>query len=134
VEPKFGFFQKRRRTVRLVGSRGKEGRLARAVLWEEKGTDVSLGAHLLWDAFHKNMDRALVLSNDADLQVPVTMTMELGLPVVVVNPHRHSPQRDCLFGSETRKLTKRHLAASQLPREVSDASGRVIRCPPEWEC
>jgi hypothetical protein len=85
------------------------------------------------DAFHVEMDCALVLSNDADLQVPVTMAIDLNVPVIIVNPHRHSGQRDCLFGSESRKLNKRLIVSSQLPRAVIDANGRTIVRPSHWD-
>jgi hypothetical protein len=73
------------------------------------------------------------MSNDADLQVPVTMAMKMDVPVIVVNPHRSSGQKDCLIGSETRNLKKRHLLRSQMPQQVIDAKGRVIRRPTRWD-
>jgi hypothetical protein len=133
VEPYFGFFQTRPKTVWVPARGGKPGRSIKAEVTEEKGTDVTLGAHLLWDAFHAEMNCALVLSNDADLQVPVKMAINFHVPVIIVNPHRHLGQRDCLFGSESRKLNKRLIVSSQLPREVTDAGGRIIVRPSHWD-
>ena len=133
VEPLFGFFQTRPKTVWVPPRGGRRGYDLKALVTEEKGTDVTLGAHLLWDAFHQEMSCALVLSNDVDLQVPVRMTIDLGVPVIIVNPHRHKGQRDCLIGSESRKLSDRHLARSQLPRQLVDADGRTITRPTAWD-
>ena len=99
---------------------------------EEKGSDVSLGAHLVWDACHRDMDVALVLSNDSDFQTPVTMAEEAGVRVVTVNPHKQSDQPRRLISSDKRTLNRRLLARCQLPNPVIDERGEQIRRPPEW--
>lgn len=133
VEIYFGTFQTRTKRVLLVKKKGRKDRFADAVVTEEKGTDVSLGAHLLWDAFHKTMDTALVISNDADLQMPVDMAMQLGIDVIMVNPHRHSGQKSHLNGSDRRNLRRTHLSQSQLPQTVYDKRGRAIVRPKLWD-
>jgi hypothetical protein len=43
---------------------------------------------LLVDGFQKRYEVAVVISNDADLVLPISIPRdELGLPVGVVNPH-----------------------------------------------
>ena len=94
---------------------------------EEKGSDVSLGAHLVWDACHDNMDVALVLSNDSDLQTPVTMAEEVsGVRVITVNPHKHSDQPQRLLSLDKRTLNRRLLLRCQLPNPVTDDRGERI--------
>ena len=45
---------------------------------EEKGSDVNLASHLLFDAFRGAFDAAAVLSNDSDLVEPIRIvTKEL---------------------------------------------------------
>jgi len=44
-----------------------------AYITEEKGSDVKLATHLVWDAAHHDMDVALVMSNDSDLQESLDM-------------------------------------------------------------
>ncbi len=78
------------------------------------------------------MDVALVVSNDLDLQRPVKRTMEHGIKVVTVNPHRHQGQKPSLVSTETRKLRHWHLERCQLPEVVRGADGREIRRPKEW--
>lgn len=53
-------------------------KIVRVVDTKEKGSDVSLGSHLVRDACNAKMEVALVMSNDSDLQTPVTMAEEEG--------------------------------------------------------
>ena len=135
VEVHLGLFKTRPRRVRLARPRPGGELFDEAMITEEKGTDVALAAHLVWDACHvaeTPFDVALVISNDSDLQVPIDMAVKLGISVVVVNPHWHSGQSDHLFGSDVRRLRRAHLEAAQLPPQVFDHLGRMITKPRDW--
>ena len=82
VEVHYGQFARRRRPLPLA-DKLKAGivEMVYVVQTEEKGSDVSLGAHLVWDACHDEIDAALVLSNDSDLQTPVDMAQTLRIRV-----------------------------------------------------
>jgi len=59
---------------------------------EEKGSDVNVAAHMLWDvlrgqAGQQPIDAAVVISNDSDLKLPLRQAREL-VPVGLVNPTR----------------------------------------------
>jgi hypothetical protein len=55
---------------------------------EEKGSDVNLATHLMLDAFQRDCDLAVVVSNDSDLEEPIRVVMQvLGIPVGLLNPH-----------------------------------------------
>ena len=41
---------------------------------EEKGSDVNLASYLLMDGFENDYEMAVVVSNDSDLQLPISMT------------------------------------------------------------
>lgn len=58
---------------------------------EEKGSDVNLATRLVVDYFLERdaYDAAIVVSNDSDLALPVTLLREQGLPLGVINPHRN---------------------------------------------
>jgi hypothetical protein len=99
---------------------------------EEKGSDVNLGADLVWDACYGEMSCALVLSNDFDLQRPVDRAIEADVDVYVVNPHRPAQQRAAVKGTGTVNLRLHHLRNHQLPDPVFDAAGRAIHRPPGW--
>ena len=58
---------------------------------EEKGTDVNLASHLIYDACNDEFDIAYVISNDTDFVEPIRMVKEdIGKTIVVVAPHRSS--------------------------------------------
>ncbi|MCC7370942.1 MAG: NYN domain-containing protein, partial [Chloroflexi bacterium] len=61
---------------------------------EEKGSDVNIATFLVSDAYERDFDVALLISNDSDLCVPISLVRNrLGLKVLVYNPHkRHSAQ------------------------------------------
>ena len=107
---------------------------------EEKGSDVNLASHLLRDAFTKQFDQALVISNDTDLVEPIRIvTQEVKLPVGIVAPRRHrtgeapvpSPSL-ARVSSFTLYLDNRHLAASQFQSPLTLANGTVISKPATW--
>jgi hypothetical protein len=52
---------------------------------EEKGSDVNVASHLLIDALTRDIDAAVVISNDSDLSFPVRY-MRSVVPVGLVNP------------------------------------------------
>jgi uncharacterized LabA/DUF88 family protein len=121
VDIHYGQFTRRRRPWPLA-DKLKVGivEVVYVMQTEEKGSDVSLGAHLVWDACHDEMDVALVLSNDSDLQTPVDMAQDLGIRVITVNPHQQ--------GDQPRRL----LGRSRLPNPSIASNGDEIRKPPEW--
>jgi len=60
-------------TVRMPLAHPRRGRprTALVIKTEEKGSDVNLASHLLLDAFQRNCNTAVVVSNDSDLRVPI---------------------------------------------------------------
>ena len=109
------------------------GQQVRGKAWEEKGSDVNLGTDLSWDACSQQMQVALVLSNDLDLQRPVTRAVEAGIEVIVVNPHQRTNQRPSLVGSGTRKLNRNDLLKAQFADEVDLPDGSRVRRPMAWQ-
>ena len=129
VEVHFGQFK--RRTKRLPLARNLRT-FVEVVHFEEKRSDVSLGAHLVRDACKHLMQVALVVSNDSDLQTPVDFAEEEGIKVITVNPHQQSDQPRRLMSSDKRVLKIRHLKQSQLPDPVFNDQGKRIPKPKEW--
>lgn len=99
---------------------------------EEKGSDVNLAAHLLWDGSRNDYELAVVLSNDSDLLEPIRVVQrELGMPVGVFNPQTHPSvvlRQEARFFKTIRPAA---LAASQLPATLTDAQGTFHK-PPSW--
>jgi hypothetical protein len=52
---------------------------------EEKGSDVNVAAHLLVDILTRAVDAAIVISNDSDLQFPISYARSQ-VPVGLINP------------------------------------------------
>ena len=90
---------------------------------EEKQSDVNIASHILADCFKDKFEIGIVVSNDADLKLPLEMVVrEFGKQIGVVNPQRKngvfvtkdlakwasftidkintSVLRNCLFGSQ----------------------------------
>jgi uncharacterized LabA/DUF88 family protein len=100
---------------------------------EEKGSDVNLASHLLFDAFRGSCDTAIVVSNDSDLAEPIRLAKdELGISVGIVNPHRKHKRTVHLEGTFYRKLRPGALERNQLPDPVLDRDGRKITKPARW--
>jgi uncharacterized LabA/DUF88 family protein len=108
----------------------------RKMVWvnktEEKGSDVNLASYLLFDAFRKNCQVAVVISNDADLREPVAMAQrEAGIAVGVVNPHPPEKRSRDLQPTFFKQIRKSALSACQFPETLTDAQGAIVR-PSIW--
>ncbi|MFF0266072.1 NYN domain-containing protein [Kribbella sp. NPDC004536] len=98
---------------------------------EEKGSDVNVATHLLVDVLEKNVDAAIVISNDSDLKLPLKQAWAR-VPTAVVNPGNGFT---ALNGSPAagpgghwwRSLTAQDFKRNQLP----DPAGGVRR-PVGW--
>ncbi len=108
-------------------------KVVRILRTEEKGSDVNLASHLLWDAFRNEFDVAVVVSNDTDLVEPIRIvTQEMKIPVGIVCPNRgRRPPAQSLVqvASFVRHLRVKHLRTSQLPDPIPETT---IRKPPTW--
>jgi len=105
---------------------------AEVVVTEEKGTDVNLATHLVYDACTDAFDVAAVVSNDSDLVMPVRFAREkCGKTVGVLNPQRHPAQALLKSVDFYKKLRPGVLSASQLP-EVIECDGKQYQKPPTW--
>lgn len=100
---------------------------------EEKGSDVNVASHVLFDVLTGQVDAAIVISNDSDLELPLRMAREK-VPVGTVNPSKR-PTAGALKGDSGagagrhwwRRLSSGDYRAAQLPDRV----GRLLR-PDEW--
>lgn len=108
---------------------------------EEKGSDVNLATMLLLDAVAVDFDRAWVFTNDSDLALPIQMVRQkfhrqVGVmmparPASYPNPPRPESFQLKKAARWFRKIEEPHLAASQLPTSLTDASGTITK-PPNW--
>lgn len=100
---------------------------------EEKGSDVNIAAHLINDGYKKRYEAAVIVTNDSDLLEPIRIVrVELGLPVGVLNPHKHPTSRVLVqHASFVRQIRQGVLAASQFPDVLIDTHGE-FRKPASW--
>jgi hypothetical protein len=108
---------------------------ARVLKTEEKGSDVNLASMLLVDAFDHDFEKAVVVSNDSDLVLPIDLVQtKFGLPVVVLFPCA-KPRKPSYHLSKVAAaspiISGMHLAAAQFPSPMTDAVGTFHK-PATW--
>lgn len=72
----------------VIGPDGHTELLVSVTTFEEKGSDVNVASHLLTDVLTRQIDVAMVLSNDSDLQLPLQIARH-HVPVATINPTRN---------------------------------------------
>lgn len=100
---------------------------------EEKGSDVNVAAHLLLDVLQQDVDAAVVISNDSDLEFPIRQARER-VPVGTINPTKgytagalNGAPTDGVGGHWWYQLTKEDLFGGQMPAQV----GPLVK-PAPW--
>ena len=103
---------------------------------EEKGTDVNLASYLLMDGVDGNYEQAVVISNDADLALPIGMVRDkLKFPIGVVNPNldpkAHTPRELTDAATFVRRLRRNTLRHCQFQPQLQDSTGTITK-PSGW--
>jgi hypothetical protein len=128
----FGHFLSHQRRRLLVNPPQSGSRFVQVWHTEEKGSDVNLASHLLVDGFANDYEMAVVISNDSDLQLPVSMVKTtLRKTVGVIDP---APRRSFELSSAAswyRHLRKGPLSASLFSPTLNDAQGIIFK-PSTW--
>lgn len=100
---------------------------------EEKGSDVNLASHLLFDAFRDQYDVAVVLSNDSDLVEPIRLvTQELGKTVGLLSPVPNPNPQLQAAASFIRRIRPDHLRDAQFPDPIIRAGDTPLAKPENW--
>jgi len=132
----FGQFRPRMKERPLVVPIPGQPRNVKVHDTEEKGTDVNLATYLLADGYEHDYEQALVISNDADLALPISLVRSrLLLSVGVVNPNVHSqagmPNELRNAAIFVRRLRESVLRSCQFPSTLQDAKGTITK-PSSW--
>lgn len=99
---------------------------------KEKGSDVNLATYLLMDAFKKEAQIAVIISNDSDLVEPIKAVRgELGIDVGILHPHRRHVKELSQVVKFYRPIRERALKACQFPAVLNDAVGSITK-PTAW--
>lgn len=118
---------------RVTNAQGSDILQATVRVREEKGSDVNVATHLLADIFSEEIQGAIVVSNDSDLALPLTIARTL-VPVGTVNPGTRQ-LAGALRGTQGEgagrhwwaTLSPNHYYNHQMPDTVDRWSK-----PPEW--
>ncbi len=136
IDIHLGRFQQSKVRLPLADeSNNDQPQLVQVYKTEEKGSDVNLASYLLLDAFRKESDIAVVVSNDSDLEEPIRiMIQELNVPVGLVNPHEAKHRSHDLIKLNPlfyKNVRPSALRACQLPDSVWDGQSEIRR-PATW--
>jgi uncharacterized LabA/DUF88 family protein len=128
LEIHYGRFLVTPTTMQIVKPNGQ---MVPFVKVEEKGSDVNLATYLMLDAFTKDCEMAIVISNDSDLVEPIRLAQAppFNLHVWAVNPH----PKPTAMGSMYQLTLKRSVVeASKFPPVVHLPNGKKVTCPSKW--
>jgi hypothetical protein len=126
-----GKFQTKPRRLPLVGADSPE--LAEVQVPEEKGSDVNLATYLMLDAVGDEMDLALVVSDDHDLEEPLRLVRShFGLRLVIASPRNRDRLRRAVGADELKTIHEELLEACQLPDPAPDEDFHLVSRPPTW--
>lgn len=101
---------------------------------EEKGSDVNLAAHLIFEALTLDASHYVVLTNDSDQAGALRLLKGHGVKTGIIFPMESARGSKELANTEpdfTGFVLREHLAKSQLPDRLQTPSGWVHR-PPKW--
>lgn len=100
---------------------------------EEKGTDVSLAAHMVSDAMRGVADAYFLLSNDSDFVEALRIVRErAGAEIGLIVPGGKAARGLLDVGIDEMRVVRPHvLLESQFPDRIVDESG-AFRRPPSW--
>jgi len=105
---------------------------AKAIIQEEKGSDVNLASHLLNDAHLNAFDHAIVITGDSDLVEPIKIIVnELKKKVTVINPQIRPSAELKRVASKYHNLNPKVLGSCLFPPNMTDAVGPFHK-PPTW--
>ena len=99
---------------------------------DEKGSDVNLATHLLYDAFKDDFEAAVVISDDSDLFESIRLSISIGKIVGVLNPQQRQPSRKLLsVATFFKQIRPGVLGLSQFPAVMTDTTGQFHK-PNSW--
>jgi hypothetical protein len=130
-----GRFQQTRARMPLARPVPGLPKIVEVIKTEEKRTDVNLAAHLLSDAFDRDCDAAVMITNDSDLAEPVHLLRhKFGTSIGIINPSKKAPCSRDLAAAQPmfiKHIRTSALRKSQFPDKVQDQQGVITR-PDTW--
>ncbi len=117
--------------IKMMRSDGKG--FVEVIKTEEKGSDVNLASHMIFDGCKNEYDTAVIISGDSDLLEPVRIIRnDLKKSVGYLNP-QNNPSKVLLLNCDFMKSIRFNTVInSQFPDTVIDKDGNQITKPLEW--
>jgi len=132
VEIFYGHFLTHEVKMRLARPKAGCPDKVKVIRTNEKGSDVNLATALLVDGWDHLYEAAIIVSNDSDLLAPVKVVRErLGKHVAILNPHEDHAAVLKPVVNFMRRITERHVRASQFPPTLQDEAGSFSK-PAAW--
>lgn len=134
-----GHYLSHEKTMPLAHPHGGH-KFAQVIFTEEKGSDVNLASHLLFDAFTQAFECAIVVSGDSDLATPIEMVKKaLARPVGVLLPQLLSNQKTPRRSAKLQSVATFFrggvragvLGSFQFPDSLTDSVGTFTK-PKNW--
>jgi hypothetical protein len=131
----YGHFLTNPTRMPLVNPPPQGPKTVEVIKTEEKGSDVNLATYLLVDAFRKDAEVFVVVSNDSDLKEPIRIVChELNFKVGLVNPHPPEKRSRALGECKPtffKQIRRGALADSQFAPVLTDGTGKFHK-PVDW--
>lgn len=127
----YGEFLQSDRRMPLTNPPTTGPKTALVIKTEEKGSDVNLATYLLIDAYERDFEAAVVITDDSDLALPITVVRQrLHHHVTILSP-RDKSWKLRQVATRFRPITTTNLALSQFPATLTDANGNITK-PAGW--
>jgi len=128
----YGHYLSHKVFMSLANPQRGQPKYVEVIKTEEKGSDVNLAVHLLFDGYQGKYELAALVTNDSDLLSAIEIVQNhMELKVGILNPQKHPSkelQKEALF---IKKIRRGVIKASQFPDVLSDAKGSFYK-PKEW--
>ena len=134
VEVIYGHFLSSSSRMPLANPSASGPSIVEVLKTEEKGSDVNIATHILWDAVQNKYQVAALISNDSDLVCPLQIIRsELRKTVAILNPAK-SHQSTVLRANADfwKDIRLTHLQQCQLPNPLKLLNGQVLHKPLSW--
>lgn len=130
----YGNFLSNTTRMPIANPRPGSAKTVEVIKTEEKGSDVNLASHLLWDAFAGRCDTQVLVSDDSDFTEPLRIAHdELEMRIGVVNPHRRRPTRSLNRHADfIKQVSVATLSASQFSDPLICVGHLPIAKPASW--
>lgn len=119
--------------VELADSPSSARERVKARVKQEKGSDVNFAVHLIADAAEREIDAAMVITDDFDQEGALITAKELyGTRLIVVSPRGMPKLSKSVRADFYKPIHESLLLECQLPEMALDHNGHEVHRPPAW--